>query len=73
MAITDYFRPVKTASVAEVRSLMEGKAAGEYNLVDVRQPREYEMGHLPGARLIPMAEIRSRLHELDPGKPTVTY
>lgn len=73
MAIADYFRPVKTASVAEVKRLVEKRAAGEYNLVDVRQPMEYELGHLPGARLIPMAELGARLHELDPGKPTITY
>jgi len=73
MAITDYFRPVKTTSVADVKRLLEEKSPDEYDLVDVRQPMEYELGHLPGARLIPMAELRSRLHELDPGKPTITY
>jgi rhodanese-related sulfurtransferase len=46
---------------------------GEYNLVDVRTPREYEKGHLPGARLIPLGELENRLGELDPDRLTLVY
>ncbi len=34
-------------------------------VVDVREPREYVNGHVPGARLMPMAQLPARLHELD--------
>jgi rhodanese-related sulfurtransferase len=44
-----------------------------YNLIDVRTPEEYEQGHLPGARLIPIGELADRLSELDPKKTTVVY
>ena len=57
----------------EVREFLKNKNPDEYNLVDVRQPKEYERGHLPGARLIPVGELRDRLGELDPDKPTITY
>ncbi len=40
-------------------------------LLDVREPWEVEIASLPGATLIPMAEIPSRLQELDPDRPTV--
>ena len=50
-----------------------GKSAESCNLIDVRQPGEYESGHLPGARLITMAELANRLGELDRSKPTITY
>ncbi|MGD9959389.1 rhodanese-like domain-containing protein [Nocardioides sp.] len=33
-------------------------------VVDVREPSEYATGHVPGARLIPAHEIRTRLYEL---------
>jgi rhodanese-related sulfurtransferase len=33
-------------------------------VLDVRQPDEYESGHVPGARLIPLAEVPDRLGEL---------
>ncbi len=33
-------------------------------LVDVRQPEEYEAGHVPGAKLIPLADVIARLKEI---------
>ncbi len=35
------------------------------HLVDVRQPWEYETAALPGATLLPLAELASRLGELN--------
>jgi sulfur-carrier protein adenylyltransferase/sulfurtransferase len=35
-----------------------------YALVDVRQPREYQDGHIPGARLIPLPDLETSLEEL---------
>ncbi|WP_442914442.1 rhodanese-like domain-containing protein [Kribbella sp. NBC_01484] len=34
-------------------------------IIDVREPSEYVVGHVPGAVLIPMGELPSRLAELD--------
>jgi len=73
MGVLDYFRPVSTMPAEKFRALMNEKKTGEYNLVDVRQPQEYESGHLPGARLIPVGELEGRLKELDPNKPTLAY
>ena len=42
-------------------------------LVDVRGPGEWKKGHVPGARHIFAPELRNRLIELDPNKPTVVY
>ncbi len=33
-------------------------------LLDVRQPEEYRSGHIPGAKLIPLGELHTRLKEL---------
>jgi rhodanese-related sulfurtransferase/rubrerythrin len=73
MSILDYFKPVVTWSVQQVREFLQQKSARDYNLVDVRQPGEYEAGHLPGATLIPVRQIEDRYRELDPAKPTITY
>jgi len=73
MSILDYFKPVSTWSAEKVRQFLKEKHQGEYNLVDVRTPKEYEGGHLPGARLIPVGEVANRLSELDPNKPTIVY
>jgi rhodanese-related sulfurtransferase len=73
MGILDYFKSVSTWPAEKVREFLRGKNPQEYNLVDVRQPQEYEAGHLPGAQLIPLGELEGRLHELDPNKPTIAY
>jgi len=57
----------------EVREFLKNKNPDEYNLVDVRQPVEYERGHIPGARLVPVGEIPEHIKELDPDKPTIAY
>ena len=73
MGILDYFKPVDTWSPDKVRQLLNEKSPQEYNLVDVRTPKEYEEEHLPGARLIPVGELESRWKDLDRNKPTITY
>lgn len=73
MGLFDYFKPVSTWTADKTRDFLGERNADSYNLVDVRQPGEYESGHLPGARLIPIAELTDRLEELDRGKPTITY
>ena len=73
MSIRDFFRRVSEWKVQKVRDFLADKKTEDYNLVDVRQPGEYEKSHLPGAKLIPVGELRDRLHELDPKKPTITY
>jgi rhodanese-related sulfurtransferase len=73
MNIANYFEQIPQMPADTVREVLNQKSIGEYNLVDVRQPAEYEKEHLPGARLIPLAELESRLGELDPAKLTVVY
>ncbi len=42
-------------------------------LIDVREPREYEGGHILGARNIPMSQIRQRLNEIRTDQPVYLY
>lgn len=44
-----------------------------YLLIDVRQPREYAEGHIPGAQLIPLPEIESRIGELGSEQNLILY
>jgi rhodanese-related sulfurtransferase len=41
-------------------------AAGNFLLVDCREPDEYATVHITGARLLPMSELASRVSELEP-------
>lgn len=40
-------------------------------LLDVREPWEYDICHIPGSVLLPMGAIQARLGELDPERETV--
>jgi sulfur-carrier protein adenylyltransferase/sulfurtransferase len=44
-----------------------------YVLIDVRQPGEYEAGHIPGARLWPLPELESNLLKLPQDKDLIFY
>ena len=49
------------------------KRARDLQIVDVRSPREWKNGHVPGARHIFLPELRKRIGELDRSKPTAVY
>ncbi|MDJ0350882.1 molybdopterin-synthase adenylyltransferase MoeB [Cryobacterium sp. PH29-G1] len=48
-------------SVQELAAMLAGRARGEndFDLVDVREPEEYEIVHIAGARLVPLGGIFS--------------
>lgn len=68
-----FLTPVQSMSAAEARSFLSGKTPREVTVLDVRQPGEYEEGHLPGAKLIPMAVLTDSLDEIDPANPVLVY
>ena len=47
-----------------IRLLDAGKAVA----VDVREADEYAVGHIPGAKLLPLGEVNSRAAEVLPEK-----
>jgi rhodanese-related sulfurtransferase/rubrerythrin len=64
---------IKGLTPGEVKTILNKDKAGEFILLDVRQPEEYEAGHIPGAKLIPLGELEARQAELDRGKKIITY
>jgi rhodanese-related sulfurtransferase/rubrerythrin len=68
-----FLTPVKSIDAPAAKDYMNRIRADAFMLLDVRQPEEYESEHLPGAKLIPLAELGVRLSELDPEKPTIVY
>ena len=61
----------KIDPAAAIRLLDAGKAVA----VDVREPDEYAVGHIPGAKLLPLGEVLSRAAEVLPDKrvPWLVY
>ena len=64
---------VQTLYSDEVKKFINEQSEGDYVLLDVRQPGEYELGHLPGAKLIPLPQLADSLKELDAAKPIIVY
>ena len=53
-----------SAPEINIDELATARANGPVRLVDVRQPEEYEAGHVPGAKLIPLADVVARVGEI---------
>lgn len=60
-------------NASQARDLIREVDPSALTILDVRQPVEYEEGHIPGATLIPIPELDQRVHEIDPQKQTLVY
>jgi adenylyltransferase/sulfurtransferase len=45
----------------------------KFLLIDVREPHEYQIARIPGAKLIPLGELQKHLNELDPNAEFVAH
>lgn len=45
----------------------------DIQIIDVRQPDEHDFAKIPGAKLIPLGEVVSRMSEIDPAKDAVIH
>jgi predicted sulfurtransferase len=61
---------VRRLGIAEVQAALE---KGEAVVVDVRGSVEYKLGHIRGARSMPLGLIAAKAVELPKGKLIVTY
>ena len=58
-------------SATELKQLMDSGA--DVQLIDVRQPDEYDFARIPGSKLIPLGDIIKRMDEIDPNRDTVIH
>jgi adenylyltransferase/sulfurtransferase len=49
------------------------KKGEQLEIIDVREPYEWEIGHIPGARLVPLAKIAEEIPHLDKRRETILY
>ncbi len=67
---------VSQATVTEIQPalLAERIAHGEpLEIIDVREPYEWQIGHIPGARLVPLDRIGAEIPRLDKNRETILY
>ena len=61
MVIKNPQEPFTRISVDEAKEMLAG---GSVAVIDVREPHEYDAGHVPNAKLIPVATVYARRDEL---------
>ena len=64
---------IRDLSPEALRQFIQDHHEQAYALIDVRQPGEYERGHIPGARLIPLPELVQTMEALPRDKKMVFY
>jgi molybdopterin/thiamine biosynthesis adenylyltransferase/rhodanese-related sulfurtransferase len=68
---TGALETVPSISVHELKQKTD--AHEPFDLIDVREPFEYEIARIDGAKLIPLGEIGDRVDELQRGEPIVIH
>lgn len=63
-----FFRRGKPSALSPTEAF-ERLNAGEIDLVDVREPGEWQQGHPEGARHIPLGDLPSRAGDLPADRP----
>lgn len=62
---------MRDISAPQLAAWLDDTARPAPLLLDVREPWEFEIGHIDGAQPLPMHAIAQRLALLDPAAPTV--
>ncbi|MDT7808700.1 MAG: sulfur-carrier protein adenylyltransferase/sulfurtransferase [Acidobacteriota bacterium] len=45
----------------------------DLQIIDVREPNEYEIARIPGTQLIPLAQVVGRMGEIEEGRETIVH
>lgn len=70
-AVYRYFKQKKILKPLSEKEFREGYRKAQ--LIDVREPKEFDGGHILGARNIPLTQLKQRLIELRKDKPVYLY
>ncbi len=60
--------PAQSKTTLSVTALQRKLGQPGFLLVDVREPLEWQMGHIAGSVHIPLGELKARMGELDPAR-----
>jgi len=63
----------ETLTAEEFDDYLKHHKEKDYLLIDVRQKSEYELGHIPGAKLMPLTEVETKLFSLPAERDLIFY
>ncbi|MFQ5630803.1 MAG: ThiF family adenylyltransferase, partial [bacterium] len=69
-AYNDEYDPAIEITATDLAKKLERELI---SLVDVREPYEWELGHIEAATLIPLGDLPARLNEIDGAKEIIAY
>jgi molybdopterin/thiamine biosynthesis adenylyltransferase/rhodanese-related sulfurtransferase/molybdopterin converting factor small subunit len=64
-------RKMEEITAAELKERLD--RGDDLQVIDVREPNEYEIARLPGTKLIPLGQVTSRMSEIDPARETIVH
>ena len=67
------FASPENLTTDELNHYIDTHNEDRYMIIDVRQPSEYQAGHIPGALFMPMLEFESKLFELPAEQDLIFY
>jgi len=66
---TPVFKGIPQITAKEVKKMLDARRP--FILVDVREPHEFQICRIPGSVLMPLRELPTRMHELNPADEIV--
>jgi rhodanese-related sulfurtransferase len=70
-ALSEKKEKLQEISALELKERIE--LGRDIQIIDVREPNEYEIARIPGTKLIPLGQVVSRIDEIDPSKETIVH
>jgi adenylyltransferase/sulfurtransferase len=58
-------------TATELKGRLDG--GDDIQIIDVREPNEYEAARLENSKLIPLGQVVGRMSEIDPARETVVH
>jgi sulfur-carrier protein adenylyltransferase/sulfurtransferase len=68
---TEETRQMEEITASELKQRLD--RGDDLQIIDVREPNEYDIARIPGSKLIPLGQVVNRQGEIDPARETVVH
>lgn len=68
---TEETRQMEEINATELKQRLD--SGDDIQLIDVREPNEYDIARIPGTKLIPLGQVVGRMGEIEEGRETVVH
>lgn len=71
MEASEVSQPMPEITATELKERLD--RGDDVQVIDVREPNEYEIARIPDSKLIPLGQVVGRMSEIDPNRETVVH